>query len=187
MLINQACQLKEFLMHPQLLNEGLKKDDLQYLVGNKIHFDEYDSKMGDPDDVITVSFKIKQRMPAEDLVSFIENGYDWCLDADVSSGEIDDGEFLVFVELPRRARFFRQIKELLEDLSHLTDIKLKDWEFKWYKQREYHPFDEEAVAAVVPDSPSEYKKYIEDFDGVQSEQKDLTDELSQIKKLSGLG
>ena len=187
MLVNQACQLKEFPMHPQLLNEGLKKDDLQYLVGNKIHFDEYDSKMGDPDDVITISFKIKQRMPAEDLVSFIENGYDWCLDADVSSGEIDDGEFLVFVELPRRARFFRQIKELLEDLSHLTDIKLKDWEFKWYKQRDYHPFDEEAVAAVVPDSPGEYKKYIEEFDSVQSEQKDLTDELSQIKKLSGLG
>ena len=81
----------------QLLNEGLRKKDLEYLVGNKIHFDEYDSKMGDPEDVITVSFKVKQRMPSEDLTSFIENGYDWVLDADVSSGEIDDGEFLVFV------------------------------------------------------------------------------------------
>jgi hypothetical protein len=171
----------------QQLNEGLRKKDLEYLVGNKIHFDEYDSKMGDPEDVITVSFKVKQRMPAEDLTSFIENGYDWVLDADVSSGEIDDGEFLVFVEMERRPSILGDLKDLLNDLSHLTDIKLKDWKFKWYKQKEYYPLDENSLADIVPDSPGKYKKYTEQFAGVQEEQKDLADELSTIKKLSGIG
>jgi hypothetical protein len=170
----------------QWLNEGLRKNDLQYLVGNKIHFDEYDSKMGDPDDVITVSFKVKQRMPAEDLTSFIENGYDWVLDADVSSGEIDDGEFLVFVEMPRRARILTNLTDLLNDLSHLTEIELDDWQFKWYKQKDYFPLDEASLSEIVPDSPSKYREYVEQFSGVEEEQKDLSDELSTIKKLSGI-
>ena len=117
-------------MQPHQLNEGLHKQDLIYLVGDKIHIDEWDSKMGDPDEVITASFKVKQRMPAQDLVSFIENGYDWVLDADVSSGEIHDGQFLVFVEMPRRSGVYENLCELLEDLAHLTDIKLSDWNFK---------------------------------------------------------
>jgi hypothetical protein len=171
----------------QQLNEGLRKQDLVHLVGNKIHFDEYESKMGDPDDVITVSFKIKQRMPAQDLVSFIENGYDWVLDADVSSGEIDDGEYLVFVEMPRRSRVFNQLIELLDDISHLTDIKLDEWKFRWYKQKEYHPLDEKSIGDVVPDSPAKYHQFTEQFEGVEKEKEDLSDEISTIKKLSGIG
>jgi hypothetical protein len=173
-------------MSHQLLNEGLRPKDLEYLVGNKIHFDEYESKMGDPDDVITVSFKIKQRMPSEDLVSFIENGYDWVLDADVSSGEIEDGEFLVFVEMPRRSRIFEQLVELLDDLQHLTDIKLNEWKFRWYKQKEYHSLNEAGIGEIVPDSPTKYRQYVEQFEGVQQEQASLADELSTIKKLSGI-
>ena len=168
------------------LNEGLRRNDLAHLVTNKIHFDEYESKMGDPDDVITVSFKIKQRMPADDLVSFIENGYDWVLDADVSSGEIDDGEFLVFVEMPRRSRVFEQLTELLDDLSHLTDISLNEWKFRWYKQKEYHNLDEASINDFVPDSPSKYRKFVEQFDGVEDNKKELSDEISKIKKLSGI-
>ena len=33
----------------------------------------------------------------QDLENFIEMGYDFVLDADVTPGETDDGEFLVFV------------------------------------------------------------------------------------------
>lgn len=168
------------------LNEGLRAKDLAFLVGNKVHFDEYDTKMGAPEDVITVSFKIKQRMPAEDLTSFIENGYDWVLDADVSSGEINDGEYLVFVEMPRRAKVFQQITELLEDLAHLTDIKPNDWQFKWYKQKDYFPLSEKDIAEVVPDTPDKYKKYIEEFINVDKEQSKLVDDIDQIKKLSGI-
>lgn len=171
----------------QQLNENLKAKDLIYLVGNKIHFDEYDSKMGDNDDVVTVSFKIKNRMPAQDLVSFIENGYDWVLDADVSSGEVNEGQYLVFVEMPRRGRIFEQVVELLDDLNHLTDIKLNEWQFRWYKENHYYPLDEKSIGEIIPDSPKRYREMVEQFSSVKQEQKNLNDELEQIKKLSGIG
>ena len=171
---------------PRQLSEGLRAKDLVHLVGNKIHFDEYESKMGDADDVVTASFKIKQRMPAEDLTNFIENGYDWVLDADVSSGEIHEDEYLVFVEMPRRGHIFEQMIELLDDLEHLTDIKPKDWQFKWYKQKEYHALDESSLNEFVPDSPKKYREYVEQFQPFEEDKKSLSDELSQIKKLSGI-
>ena len=169
------------------LNESLKKQDLIHLVGDKIHFDEFDSKMGDNEDVITASFKIKQRMPAQDLVSFIENGYDWVLDADVSSGEITEGEFLVFVEMPRQSHIFEQMLELLDDLQHLTDIKMEEWKFKWYKDTNYHPLDKQSISEIVPDSPGKYKEMVEQYMSVKKEEKNLNDDLEQIKKLSGIG
>jgi hypothetical protein len=169
------------------LSEGLNKEDLIYLVGDKIHFDEYESKMGENQDVITASFKIKQRMPAQDLVSFIENGYEWVLDADVSSGEVHDGEFLVFVEMPRQEGIFENMMELLSDLQHLTDIKLTEWKFKWYKQKDYHPLDEETISQFVPTSPEKYKEFTEQFKPFVKNQEALSDELAQIKKLSGIG
>jgi hypothetical protein len=158
-----------------------------HLVSDKIHFDEFDSKMGDNEDVITCSFKIKQRMPAQDLVSFVENGYDWVLDADVSSGEVDDGEYLVFVEMPRQSKIFEQILELLDDLQHLTDIKINEWKFKWYKDDRYHDMNEESISEIVPDNPKKYKEMVEQYLGVRKEEKNLNDDLQQIKKLSGIG
>lgn len=169
-----------------IINEGLRRKDLEFLVGNKIHLDEYDSKMGDNEDVITINFKVKQRMPAEDLVSYFENGYNWILDADVSTGEIDDGEFLVFVELPRRRTMFNNLIELVKDIENLTDIKSKDWKFRWYKLKEYYPFTKENLEDIVPNTPEKYKQFIEDFDKVEKNKIELTDELSQIKKLSGI-
>ena len=168
------------------LDEGLRAKDLIYLVGNKIHVDEYESKMGEPEDVVTISFKVKQRMPAEDLTSFIENGYDWVLDADVSSGEIDDSEYLVFVELPRKSNIYKHVAELLDDLEHLTDIKLNEWQFKWYKQKDYIPFEETSLNEIVPDTPYKYKQFLEQYDQITNEQKELSDDLAAIKKLSGI-
>lgn len=164
----------------------MMKSDLVHLVGNKIHFDEYDSKMGENQDVITASFKVKQRMPAQDLVSFIENGYDWVLDADVSSGEVNDGEFLVFVEMPRHSKIYDQLVEMLEDLEHLTDHKINDWQFKWYKQKNYSPLSREAITEMVPDTPSRYKEFISDYDQVNEAQEEIKGELDRIKKLSGI-
>ena len=73
------------MQRPSLISEGLQMGDLNYLVKDTIHIDEYNSKMGQAQDVVTLSFKIRDIMPANDLVSFLENGYDWILDADVST------------------------------------------------------------------------------------------------------
>ena len=69
------------------LNENLEHNDLKRLVHPELHIDEYKSKMGDDSDVCVVSFKVSGKEPAADLVSFIEKGYEFVLDADVSSGE----------------------------------------------------------------------------------------------------
>jgi len=87
--------------HKLPLSEGLEQGDLDRLVHNKLHVDEFKSKMGSDADIIVLSFKVDGKEPARDLMNFIERGYDWILDADISSGELDDGQYLVFAELER--------------------------------------------------------------------------------------
>ena len=81
------------------LNEGLKPKDLKDLVKHIFEIDTYRSKMGSDDDIIVLSFEVTGHDPAQDLVNFIEKGYDFVLDADVSNGEVEKNVFKVFVEM----------------------------------------------------------------------------------------
>lgn len=168
------------------LNEGLQAEDLKYLVDNTIHIDEYNSKMGDPSDVVTLSFKVKDIMPANDLVSFLENGYDFVLDADVSTGEVSDNERLVFVEVQRRPNVYDYVNEMLDDLNHLTGVKRGDWKFRWYKSAEYQPMTEENFTKSVPQNPTQYEESIKSYNRVKSETQKLNSDIEAIKKLSGI-
>jgi hypothetical protein len=100
-------------MNNQQLNEGLRPMDLEEMVYPTFEVDTYSSKMGEDRDVCVVSFQVKDRAPAKDLMEFIEKGYHFVLDSDVSSGENADGEYSVFVELPRSSRLAEQIKEFI--------------------------------------------------------------------------
>jgi hypothetical protein len=168
------------------LNEGLVIDDLKYLVANTIHIDEFNSKMGESNDVITLSFKVKDLMPANDLVSFLENGYDFVLDADVSSGEIHDNERIVFVEVQRSPSVYKQIDEMLDDLNYLTGVKRNEWKFRWYKSNNYEPMNEENFNKIVPSTPESYEKTILEYNKVKSETQKLNSDIEAIKKLSGI-
>jgi hypothetical protein len=170
----------------KILNEGLQKDDLKYLVSDTIHIDEFNSKMGDASDVITLSFKVKDIMPATDLVSFIENGYDFVLDADVSSGEIRDSERVVFVEVQRKPGIYKQIDEMLDDLNHLTGVSRNSWKFRWYQSEDYEQMNEENFNKIVPVTPSSYEKTINEYSRIKSETKKLNSNIEEIKKLSGI-
>jgi len=168
------------------LSEGLQMGDLEYLVHNSLHFDEFNSKMGQAEDIVTMSFLVKDHMPAQDLVSFIESGYDWVLDADVSTGEIADGKRMVFVEMQRDPENYDQINELLADLDYLTGIKREQWNFRWFKQDEYVDFNEDNFRSIVPTSPTNYQENVERFIREQKQSKQLRSELDNLKKLSGL-
>jgi hypothetical protein len=168
------------------LNEGISAGDLDFLISNKIHFDEYNSKMGRADSVVTASFKVKQREPALDLVSFLETGYDWILDADVSSGEIKDGEFIVFLEMQRRRDLSEKVIKLLNDLQHLTNLKIEKWQFKWYKQDSYQPVTEQNLTNIIPNNPKSYRETIEQFTKIKVSTDNLNSELSRLKMLSGV-
>jgi hypothetical protein len=114
-------------MHHSKITEGLEQNDLKRLIHPELHIDEYRSKMGKDEDVVVLSFKVNGREPAEDLVNFIEKGYEWVLDADVSAGEIDDGDFLVFVELDRSSGAAENIMTMMQDIMNLTDQDIGEW------------------------------------------------------------
>jgi hypothetical protein len=168
------------------IDEGLKMGDLNYLVSDTIHIDEYNSKMGQASDVVTLSFKIRDIMPANDLVSFLENGYDFVLDADVSTGEVSDNDRLVFVEMQRRPNIFKYISEMLDDLDHLTGIERDKWKFRWYKSGDYMPMNEENFDKVVPLTADKYDESIKNFTKIKTEAQQLNKDISDIKRLSGI-
>ena len=140
------------------LFEGLEKGDLARLIHPELHVDEFKSKLGDDCDVVVLSFKVDDKEPAGDLVGFIEKGYDWVLDADVSSGEMEDGSYIVFVELDRNDSAPENIMCLMDDLLGLTEQKLEDWRVRYYKAHKETTLTPDALHELIPLSPEAYEK-----------------------------
>jgi hypothetical protein len=144
---------------PQPLLEALSFKDLDGMVKPTIHVDEFAAKMGDDEDIVVVSFFVRSKLAAEDLVTWFEKGYDFVLDADRSPGEISPGRYLVYVEMRRRSSVPKNVATMLDDLSTLTEYSANGWHMT-YNDREV-PFTEENFTAMVPLSPKEYKKRVE--------------------------
>lgn len=158
----------------QLFNEGLEQHDLKRLVNDAIHIDEFKSKLGKDSDIVVLSFKVTGKEPAVDLVNFIEKGYDWVIDADVSSGELDDGDYLVFVECDRNKDIPEQISKLIEDLENVTDISPENWYFRYKNTGIKEPATAENLASMVPLTAQEY------------EQRFGHSEIDKLKAVSGV-
>ena len=109
------------------LFEGLEQNDLARLVAPSLHFDEYESKMGKDEDVCVVSYKVTGKLPAQDLVNFIEKGYEWCIDADISAGELEDGDYLVFVEIERTKDLPDQVMQMVNDVLKDSGQRPINW------------------------------------------------------------
>lgn len=132
--------------------------ELKDSIGNKIHFDEYKAKMGDDDDIVVISMKSKYKDQASDLVNFLEKGYEWILDADISAGELEDGAYLIFIEALRRPSLPNKIIKVLTDMENLTGTKPDDYQFKYHKETGYTPLTLEAMTAKIPLEPRKYRK-----------------------------
>ena len=166
----------------QQFNEGLEIGDLKRLVHTELHIDEFKSKLGRDENVVVVSFKVSTKEPAADLVSFIEKGYEWVIDADVSSGEMDDGAYLVFVEVDRDAKMPGHIMEMMKDLMNLTEQDLSEWRLRYQTSTEDHDVSEETIASLVPATPEAYRaKYGEDKSAT-----DVSQELDKMKAAAGV-
>jgi hypothetical protein len=146
-------------MH-QSLNEALKSKDLENLVKNVFEIDSYASKMGSDRDVVVLSFTVDYGDAAQDLVNFIERGYDYVLDADGTPGEMEDGKYKVFVELERTQRVPEQIMEILDGVEKLTGIE--EFKFRYYKSFHSMPATEEELAATIPATSQDYENKIEE-------------------------
>jgi hypothetical protein len=138
------------------ITEGLKNKDLKDLVYPVFEIDSYKSKMGDDQDVVVLAFEISGHQAAVDLSEFIEKSYDFVLDADVSSGENQRGNYKVFVEIERNRKSPTQVIELIYGLTELTEIH--DWKFKYYKEYLSKPL---AEISSIPTSSSEYNEKME--------------------------
>ena len=153
--------------NPFQLSENLNFKDFEGLIKPTIHVDEFSSKMGDDDDIIVVSFFVRDPSAAKDLMSWFEKGYDFVLDADKSPGEIKPNRYLVFIEIRRRSAAGAQVEEMLNDLNTLTEFEsAEDWTMH-YKNKEI-PFSRDAFDATVPLSPKAYRdRYEKDLNEVR--------------------
>lgn len=145
---------------PNQLNEGLKARDLEHFVSDIFMIDTYKSKMGEDRDVAVLSFRVKDRLPALDLMEFIERGYGYVLDADISSGEESDGKYSVFVELERNKRLPERIEEIIEGLEKLTGIG--SWRYRYHQDWQSKEFTVENVSGSVPVDPDSYDSFLQE-------------------------
>jgi hypothetical protein len=142
------------------LFEKFEVGDLHLVLEPKIHIDEFSSKLGKDDEIMVVSFLINDKQAAIDLVDFLEKGYDFILDADISSSEIKSGSYLVFVELLRRARIISQILKIIDDLQAASKINKNSWKFRYVTDTKYFPLTKKELKTHVPLSPKAYKETI---------------------------
>jgi len=138
-----------------MIIESLRANDLRHFVRKVFEIDSYKSKIGDEDDIITVSFTVTQEEPAKDLEHFIEMGYDYVLDADVSPGETDDGTYKVYFEIERTRHAAKQIREILNGMEKITGID--DFRFRYFKSFKSVDASTENLEAAIPTNSEGYR------------------------------
>ena len=142
------------------LNEGLNAGDLRMLVDDIFEVDSYASKMGDDKEIVVLAFTVKSQEPAKDLVNFVENGYDFVLDADASPGELSDGKYKVFVEIERNRRISEQILELLNGVGLLADIE--GFKFRYHKSFHSLDADKDNLDTAIPKTKEDYEVTVQE-------------------------
>ena len=139
------------------LREGLEQGDLKRLVHTEMHVDDFKSKLGRDEDVVVISLKVIGKEPAVDIVNFVEKGYEWVIDADVSSGEMDDGDYIVFIECDREPTVASNVMSMMVDLMNLTEQDITEWRVRYRNGRE-HELTEKNLQDMIPKTPSEYRQ-----------------------------
>jgi len=127
---------------------GLIAGDLKHLVYDIFEIDSFKSKMGDDKNIVVLSLSARTKESANDLMNFLEKGYPFVLDADVTSGEQADGSYKVFVELERNKDIPDQIVEIVDGVKKLSD--LDEMRFRYYKSFQSSPVDAQTVSETVP-------------------------------------
>jgi hypothetical protein len=140
------------------LSEGLRSGDLENYVSELFTVDRYSSKMGEDSDIVVLGFRVREKNPAIDLTEFIEKGYDFILDADMSAGEENDGQYQVFVEIERTPQLQEQLKELLGGMGQLCG--LRDWRFRYQKESSSVEFNEDNAVKHIPMTSEAYQSKV---------------------------
>lgn len=148
-------------MHKDILNEGLRREDLKDQVKEFFTVDHFRSKMGEDRDVVVIAFTVKEKYPAIDLMEFMERGYNFILDADMSSGEESNGYYHVFVEIERTPNLPNQLSQLLSGVGQLCGCY--EWKFNYQKTKTLIEFNEQNILENVPLTAAEYENRLLEF------------------------
>lgn len=168
---------------------GLRAGDLRDLVYDIFEIDSYKSKMGSDEEIVTLSFSVKDKAVAEDMVNFLERGYGFILDADATTGEQSDGTYKVFVEIERNKDAPEQIMEIADGLKKLAD--LDSLRFRYYKNFKSKDLSQEALEEMLPVDPENYgikvnesnlENYKNFFNRSYVESVDMIDDVLTISK-----
>lgn len=112
-----------------MITEGLRPNDLEYLVSNYISVDQYTSKLDD--DNITVAFFCNEMDVANDLRDFIEkNFYIEIKDVEISDSLTEDNKYILFVELERNINFPKLLMNIIDSVDNVTNNS--NWAFKTF-------------------------------------------------------
>lgn len=174
------------------ITESLKAKDLRHFIKKVFEIDSFKSKIGDDRDVVVLSFTVDHEDPAKDLEHFVEMGYDFVLDADVSPGETDDGTYKVFVELERGRHVAEQIVQIINGIEKLTgEDKMR---FRYFKSFRSEDANEENLAAAIPTDGDAYEvatqrnkldNFQEFFKNSYADELKLIDESISFKRIYG--
>lgn len=153
------------------LQEGLEYHDMMGLVKPTAHIDEFESRMGTDEDVVVVSFYVRNSQAADDLVNWLEKGYDFILDADRSPGEIKPNRYLVYAEFRRLPEFVSNFNRVMTELPSITAVDAD--KFKIRVNGEYFPYSEQVIRENVALTPVKYNK-------------EQQSELNEMRQTAGL-
>jgi hypothetical protein len=140
---------------------SLQPNDLKTFVNEIFTIDSYKSKMGQDKEISVLAFEVLTQEPAKDLMNFIEKGYDFVLDADISAGENRKGKYDVFVEIERDRHLPKNIGALLDDVSKLAGID--EWKYRYYKNVESKAFTIEDAENDIPLDSNTYESMINEY------------------------
>lgn len=112
-----------------IVTEGLRPNDLKYLVSNYISVDQYTSKLDD--DNITVAFFCNEKEVAEDLRDYIEKIYYIEIrDIEISDSLTEDNKYILFVEFERNITFPKLLMDMIDSINNVTGNS--NWKFKTF-------------------------------------------------------
>ncbi len=136
--------------------ESFEVGDLINVLIPELRIDEFQSKLGTNDKNIVVAIPLNDKTAASDLVEFLEVGFEFILDADISASEVEPQTYLVFFELLRRSTAPKQLCKIIDDLSASCNYKRKNWKFTYMKDPT--EYDLSSLSSIIPLSPKEYRK-----------------------------
>lgn len=157
-------RLQQMKNNKRNLSEGLRSGDLADYVSEVFTVDQFRSKMGEDRDIVVLGFRVKEKNPAIDMMEFIEKGYNFILDADMSAGEEKDGQYQVFVEIERTPELKTQLKELLGGVGQLCNCK--EWRFRYQKAPSSLEFNEENITEAIPMTKEDYERKVMEIKNV---------------------